>query len=142
MPTPKMPLPTQILWERACSRRGRYIRQIFSGSNTVFVSKVERHPGHSHKCIVCRGVAAHLKDGLCSIMTTRDVSVAAKSVGASLLAKAPVHSPNLQRLKHGLREQGGAPPRSLPQVHRLPRSSSASERWAVTNHDHQRCISR
>ena len=41
------------LWERACSRRCRCSRYISGGWNAVFVSKVERHPGHSHMGCVC-----------------------------------------------------------------------------------------
>ena len=39
MPTRGLQL-APILWERACSRRGEYIRRILSGGNAVFVSKL------------------------------------------------------------------------------------------------------
>jgi hypothetical protein len=35
-----MDLPSEDLWERACSRRRQYIRQIFSGCTHHFASKL------------------------------------------------------------------------------------------------------
>jgi len=44
----------QSLWDDRggappCSRRGRYTRYISVGRNIAFASKVERHPGRSHR---------------------------------------------------------------------------------------------
>ncbi len=83
------------MWERACSRRGRYSRWIFCVRNTAFANKADRHPGRSYR-------------------STRYL------VGASLLAKRPVQSMDFLRQEYRLREQGGSPPRSLLQEHAVP----------------------
>ncbi len=56
-------------------------------------------------------------EGAAPVVPTSPVSQHTKiHVGVSLLTKAPVHPIEMVRVRHGLREQCGSPPRSLPQV--------------------------
>ncbi len=100
MTTPEMYQLPLILWERACSRRGRYIRHISGGWNAIFVSKLTP----TRAAFPCESSASE-RWALLNHDHTRDVSVAANPVGASLLAKRPRHPLHLWRLKCRLCEQ-------------------------------------
>jgi len=121
--------PAQNLWEQACLRRGRYIQHICFVRYTAFASKLA--PTGPRVCRTC-GPAQNLWEQAClrrgryiqHICFAKDIAFASKlaptggedihricgpatePVGASLLAKGPVHSAHLLCQRHCLREQG------------------------------------
>ncbi len=104
-----------ILWEPACSRRGRCSRWIFCVRNIAFANKADRHPGRSYRstrCLVGASLLAkravqsmdflrqeyRLREQVRSYRSTQYL------VGASLLAKSPVQSMDFLRQEYSLRE--------------------------------------